>query len=282
MVGDKFRFRFRKADGLRLVSHHDLMRCGERMLRRADLPFRMTGGFHPTPRLVFALSLPLGMVGHNEVVELELTRPLDSDEVLDRLRRQAPAGLTLLGVRVVPMNASAVPRRAVYRLPLAASGGRKPPVGACGQGRAASPGDPTAGLRPSLAGAIDALLAQDQVWVDRHHPRPRRVNIRPYIRTITAADGAINFDLWVTGQGTAKGDELARLLGLADVLTAGAVFERLDLEIADEVTDATDGPPTGPPETLPLNHAPVGAGADRDTTAEPAVWGLSPNGPVVE
>ena len=35
MTGDKFRFRFRKSGTLRLVSHHDLMRCGERMLRRA-------------------------------------------------------------------------------------------------------------------------------------------------------------------------------------------------------------------------------------------------------
>ncbi|MFM8273810.1 MAG: DUF2344 domain-containing protein, partial [Gemmata sp.] len=33
MLGDKFRFRFVKSGTLRLVSHHDLMRCAERMLR---------------------------------------------------------------------------------------------------------------------------------------------------------------------------------------------------------------------------------------------------------
>jgi len=57
MTGDKFRFRFSKSGTLRLVSHHDLMRCCERMLRRAAVPFKSTAGFHPTPRLVFALSL---------------------------------------------------------------------------------------------------------------------------------------------------------------------------------------------------------------------------------
>ncbi|MFO0850809.1 MAG: hypothetical protein U0871_19975 [Gemmataceae bacterium] len=130
---------------------------------------------------------------------------------------------------------------------------------------------------------IADLLAQDKVWVDRHHPRPRRVNIRPYIRDIRADADAVTFDLWVTGQGTAKADELARLLGLAELLDAGAVLERTDLEIADEVpAGQPDGPPVGPPETLPLDHAPVGAGADRDTAAEPGTWGLSPNGPVVE
>ena len=55
MVCAKVRIRFRKGGDLRLVSHHDLMRVFERMLRRADLPFHSTSGFNPKPRLVFAL-----------------------------------------------------------------------------------------------------------------------------------------------------------------------------------------------------------------------------------
>ena len=51
---DKLRLRFKKASGLRLLSHHDLLRCFERMLRRAALPVHNTQGFHPHPRLVFA------------------------------------------------------------------------------------------------------------------------------------------------------------------------------------------------------------------------------------
>src|SRR6476620_623562 len=84
MPRDKARIRFRKSGDLRLVSHLDLMRSLERLLRRAALPFRMTEGFHPTPRLVLAQSLPLGVVGHHEVAELELTEETDPDEVLRR------------------------------------------------------------------------------------------------------------------------------------------------------------------------------------------------------
>src|SRR5919112_1889803 len=98
MTGDKFRFRFSKSGTLRLVSHHDLMRCGERMLRRAAVPFKSTNGFHPTPRLVFALSLPLGVVGRDEGGELELTEPRDADETLARLAAQAPDGLAFTPV----------------------------------------------------------------------------------------------------------------------------------------------------------------------------------------
>ena len=102
MTADKFRFRFSKSGTLRLVSHHDLMRCAERMLRRAAVPFKSTAGFHPTPRLVFALSLPLGVVGCDEVVELELTEPRDGDELLATLNAQAPTGMVF--TRVAPMT----------------------------------------------------------------------------------------------------------------------------------------------------------------------------------
>src|SRR5258708_32889319 len=99
MVRDKVRIRFRKGGELRLVSHHDLMRCFERMLRRANLPFHSTQGFNPKPRLVFALSLALGIVGHQEVADLELTEDLSAEEVHDRLAQQTPAGLEILEAR---------------------------------------------------------------------------------------------------------------------------------------------------------------------------------------
>src|SRR5207253_3677537 len=111
----KFRIRFRKAGDLRLVSHHDLMHCFERMLRRAELPMVYTQGFHPHPRMTFALSLALGVVGGAEVVELELDPGLAAEEVHDRLGRQAPPGLEILSVGIVDKKAKLQVRRAWYR-----------------------------------------------------------------------------------------------------------------------------------------------------------------------
>jgi hypothetical protein len=124
-----------------------------------------------------------------------------------------------------------------------------------------------------LSERIDSLLARGEIWVDRHHPRPRQVNIRPYLRNISVAADAVRLDLWVTGQGTAKADELARLLGVGD----GVVLERTELELHDEAPPGDDGPPVGPPETRPL------ATAVAPTEPAPAAtWGLSPNGPLIE
>src|SRR6266849_29258 len=111
MAFDKVRIRFQKSGDLRLVSHHDLMRCFERMLRRAALPIRSTSGFHPKPRLVFALSLPLGVVGRDEVAELELNETIAPVEIHARLVRQAPAGLEILSTQRIDAKAGAQVRR---------------------------------------------------------------------------------------------------------------------------------------------------------------------------
>ena len=263
MVQDKFRLRFRKGSSLRLLSHHDLMRCFERMLRRAVLPFHNTQGFHPHPRIVFALSLPLGVVGSEEVAELELDEVLEPDEVLERLRRQAPPGIEILSVQRVPPKATAQVRSLSYRLPL--------------------PPERVAAVREQAA----RLLASSEVWLTRSKPQPgqvpltaqqpdpedaraTRVDLRPFLRELrlvraegqsevpsprppprsgegaggrgsqTPTEGesanatALEVDLWLTPSGTARPVEVLGLLGLTDLLEAGAVLERSRLELHDE------------------------------------------------
>jgi radical SAM-linked protein len=255
MTGEKIRFRFRKAGALRLISHLDTMRCFERMLRRASVPFKSTAGFHPQPRLVLALSLPLGVTGVCEVAELELTEERVVEDIANRLSAVAPPGLTLLTAAAISPKASAVPRRCVYRVTI-------PP------GRADS-------VRVAAAG----MLASEKVWAERIKPKPRGLNIRPYLRDIRVTDAAVSFDLWVTNTGTARVDELIEMVGLAD---AGPDAERSELELHDECPgELADAPPNAPAETRPPKPVTLTAAAAPRTPAEPA-WGLSPNGPVVE
>src|SRR5262245_28820306 len=88
----KVRLRFGKRGDLRLVSHHDLMRCLERMLRRARVPMATSQGFNPRPKMTFVLALGLGIEALREVVDLELTDPWPTPELLARLRACAPPG----------------------------------------------------------------------------------------------------------------------------------------------------------------------------------------------
>jgi radical SAM-linked protein len=251
---DKVRIRFRKDGTLRLVSHHDLMHVFERMFRRAGLRFHTTEGFNPKPRMAFALSLALGVVGCEEVLELELDERLPPEELRERLARQAPPGLTFLSVKRIERKVRAQVRRACYRVPL-------PP------GRAAD-----------LPQRMAALFAAPACWVERSRPRPRRLDVRPYLRGIrllpaqAAADAAapqfLEMDLWVTPYGTARPEEILALLGLQDLFDAGAVLERTQLALHDE-DQTPDCGPTGLPAPAEAAAASAEPGAARPSPLVP-------------
>jgi radical SAM-linked protein len=211
MAVDKLRIRFRKRGDLRFLSHHDLMRAFERMFRRAELPFRSTSGFHPKPRIVFSLSLPLGVVGLDESVEIELNEEFPPEKILERMQAQAPSGLEFVSARRIPPNATGQVVRAEYRLPV--------------------PPDRVA----DLAARCSVLLAQDVLPVQRTHPQPKRVDIRPYVLGARATEDSLLLDLSVTPTGSARADELIELLGLSDLVDTGAVLERIKLELHDEL-----------------------------------------------
>jgi radical SAM-linked protein len=228
MAFDKVRIRFRKGGDVRLISHHDLMRCFERMLRRAALPFHSTSGFHPKPRLTFALSLPLGVVGCEEIADLELDEAIDPLEIHTRLERHAPAGLEILSIHRVDPKASARVRRATYRIALPSGG-------------------PT-----DLTERIAALLTAGECWVERSRPNRRRYDLRPYLDQLRLRPDALEMDLWVTPTGTARAEEVLQLLGLDHLLASGAVLERTRLELQDETSTQDPVPLTVP---LPVSDS---------------------------
>jgi hypothetical protein len=129
-------------------------------------------------------------------------------------------------------------------------------------------------------------MAEPRVWVDRLRPNPKRLNIRPYFRSIAVRERELLLELWVTQNGTARADELLKLLDLADLPDAGAVVVRSTVELHDETEnfDLADGPPVGPAETLPVEAAALQALTSRDEEEEHAAiaWGASPAGPAVE
>jgi radical SAM-linked protein len=210
MVCDKVRIRFQKTGNLRLVSHHDLMRCFERMLRRSALPFHSTQGFHPKPRLVFALSLPLGVIGREEIVELELDELLPLEEIRERLTQQVPDGLVIDAIERIPPKTTAHVQAICYRVLL--------------------PTDQVSDL-PARVGAV---LASEHCPVERTRPEPRVVDLRPFLRELRVLPDALEFDLWVTPKGTARPEEVLRLLGLDELTSGGAIIERTHLELQDE------------------------------------------------
>ncbi|XGV96804.1 MAG: TIGR03936 family radical SAM-associated protein [Leptolyngbya sp. BL-A-14] len=96
-----------KQGELALVSHLDLVRLFDRVVRRAALPIAFTGGYHPGPRIIPASALPLGCTSSGEIVDFELTEAMDLSIFRARLEAQLPADIPIYRVEAVPINAPA-------------------------------------------------------------------------------------------------------------------------------------------------------------------------------
>jgi len=206
----KVRLRFAKCGDLRLVSHHDIMRCLERMLRRARVPVALTQGFSPRPKLTFALALGLGIESRSEVVDLELSEPLLPAELLSRLRSVAPPGFDWIDVLPLPSSATPPhPRTVEYSIPVLEQ------------------------RRPSAQSNLQTLLASASWPLTRRRPNRESIfDLRPQLLAAElTAEGLLRFRLKVSPDGSARPEELLEALALRDLLDLGAVLTRTDVEL---------------------------------------------------
>ncbi len=80
------RFRFCKLGRLKFISHLDLLRTVKGALLRAGVPLVYTEGYHPHPKMVFALPLPLGVESVCELLDIRLTEPRGAQDLLEAVR----------------------------------------------------------------------------------------------------------------------------------------------------------------------------------------------------
>ena len=106
----RIRVWFGKIGEMALVSHLDLVRLFDRVVRRAAIPISFTGGFHPGPRISIANALSLGATSSGEIVDFELTKVMDLETFKQQLTAQLPADLPVYRVEEIPLNAPAATR----------------------------------------------------------------------------------------------------------------------------------------------------------------------------
>jgi radical SAM-linked protein len=237
----KVRLRFSKTDDMRFLSHHDLMRLLERLCRRANLPLRATEGFNPKAKITFASALGLGIIGHEEVVEIELDGDHTADAIISQLSPLVPEGFRFLRGNTVPVKKAAQPVRAVYFFALPAD------------------------FRPELSDLLASLLKQDRLVIDRirnvmqspadaepageerldaltqappviERKEIKKLDIRPFIHNLWRDATGYWMDVAITNHGAIRPEELVRLIDLEDYMLDGhSVLERMKLVVEDEL-----------------------------------------------
>jgi radical SAM family uncharacterized protein/radical SAM-linked protein len=118
----RLRVWFGKLGDMALLSHLDLLRLFDRVVRRAQIPIAFTGGFHPSPRISPANALALGATSSGEIVDFELTRCLAPETFRQMLVDCLPDTIPIYRVEEVDLkvhSATQAVQQAEYRLTFA-------------------------------------------------------------------------------------------------------------------------------------------------------------------
>jgi radical SAM-linked protein len=187
--------RFAVDGDIKYLSHQDMIRMFGRAFARARLPIRYRQGFNPRPRISLPLPRAVGTASDVERLIVELTAPVVTDNFVDRLQDQLPRGIRIHDARVLGPADSSLPIWVSYRVDVTAV-------------------DPT-----RLRAAIDRVSRSHAVYVDRHtggKAPPKRVDIRPFIDRVDLTNDGLVLCFRVTERGSARADEVCRLLGIED------------------------------------------------------------------
>ncbi|WP_146398874.1 TIGR03936 family radical SAM-associated protein [Planctomycetes bacterium CA13] len=207
----RYRIRFEKKDLLRWISHRDLARLWERIIRRVALKPSMTEGFHPKPRIGFPSALALGVESFDEVVELDLAEDLAPLELLTRLENDNQPGLTIRSVGKLPEGfKKAQLLRSDYTLSIP---------------------DGTDVLK--VQDAIENLKQQETVSIQR---KKKQVvaKVATQIPTIEIDDQQIRISLAATDAASLKPNDVLDLLGFDDWIENGCLISRVRVALESE------------------------------------------------
>lgn len=97
----RYRLRFTKLEKARYLSHLELARLLIRAFRRAGIDLVYSDGYHPMPKVSFALALPVGMESLSEIMDVQVRNIQNTSLTIERLNRELPSGVRVLFVEEI-------------------------------------------------------------------------------------------------------------------------------------------------------------------------------------
>lgn len=166
------------------------MKVFERAIRRADIPIAMSKGFNPHPKLSIPLALSVGVIGKDEILELELLRPISSEILIETLGQQLPKEIQILSVETLSDSGKDAVRDVIYEVVFK-----------------------DASFLKTLR--IHEFLQQSSIMVNRSKDGYQKsFNIRPSIEEIKIRHNNLILMLKITPEGMARPEEILHVLGV--------------------------------------------------------------------
>lgn len=104
----KKRVFFDKYGEMRFISHLDMLRFADRLLKKAHIPMKYSQGFHPRPKISLGNPVSLGTEAFNEMMDIELSEIMSNEEVKERMNSAAVPGFRVNRVETIEDKKSIV------------------------------------------------------------------------------------------------------------------------------------------------------------------------------
>lgn len=104
----KKRLFFNKYEEMKYISHLDLLRFMERILRKSGVPVKFSQGFHPRPKISLGNPISLGTDAFGEAMDIELREDMTNEELFERLNNKCVIGFEFTKVMDIDGKTSIV------------------------------------------------------------------------------------------------------------------------------------------------------------------------------
>jgi radical SAM-linked protein len=211
----RLRLTFSRGEDARYITHLDMMRLWERMVRRARLPISYSAARPPRPRLALGAPLAVGVTSEGEMVDMFLDTRLPAAQLAQRLALECPPGLAIKQVQEVGLalpSLQSLVSLGEYRVTVAAH-------------------IPVHKMQERVAEVLAAAsLPRERVRdkeIRRYDLRPQISNL--WITTWGDDGGVLGMLLQTDEQATGRPDEVLAVLGLSE---AERAIHRVKLVLA--------------------------------------------------
>lgn len=98
----RYLIKYTKESNIKFISHLDLMRTIQKVIRRAELPIKYSQGFNPHMALSIAQPLSVGVYSSGEYMDIILVEEVNEQEILEKLNSKTASGIKFLTATKVP------------------------------------------------------------------------------------------------------------------------------------------------------------------------------------
>jgi radical SAM-linked protein len=196
----RLRLTFSRSEELKYISHLDLMRLWQRVLRRADIPLVYSQGFSPHPRLSLAAPLAVGVTSGGELIDIFLERRVSPHFFIKAIKEQLPRGIDISEVAEVGLGLPSLQSQVRYaEYKVIADTDKKP---------------------NEVEAAIDSLLSSDELpWQHARDKEVRKYDLRTLVEDIWIIEShppeyTMGMKLRCDSSGTGRAEQVLSALGL--------------------------------------------------------------------